>query len=186
MPTLLRVRGNALLWPYSLAQLRIDHPNVSFSADPSADDLAPFSVFPVQPTDPPQHDPAAFQAREVIPTQAEDGTWRQTWVLDPIEPPPPIPPGPDWQAFAAWLLVYPAMAEAMEIARASPHPQGEPATSALPTALQEARAGNTVVFALSWAQFLAASSMQPSDLAEIVAKATLCRLPPEFIAALQP
>lgn len=180
------IRPEGPQWPYSLAQLRTDHPNVSFSADPSAEDLAPFSVFPVQPTDPPQHDTASFQAREVMPVQADDGTWRQAWVLDPIDPPAPPQPGPDWLGFAGWLYGFAPMMDAMNAARASHDPQGEPATTGLPAALQEARAGNVVAFALSWAQFLAASSMDEANLAEIVAKASLCRLPPEFISALQP
>lgn len=110
----------------------------------------------------------------------------ESYTPPPPEPPTPPEPPADWLGFAGWLYGFAPMMDAMNAARASHDPQGEPATTGLPAALQEARAGNTMAFALSWAQFLAASSMDAADLAEIVGKAGLCRLPPEFIAALQP
>jgi hypothetical protein len=87
----------------------------------------------------------------------------------------------------AWLHKFPPMAAGMATARASAAHQGEPATTGLPTAMDEARLRqNYPVFALIWGQFLLASQMAPADLAAIVAKATACSLPAEFIAALQP
>lgn len=100
---------------------------------------------------------------------------------------PPPPPAADWLGFAGWLYGYPPMAEAMEVARASRDPQGEPATTGLPTAMEEARLRqNYVAFALSWGQFLGASQMPAECIAEIAAKAEACHLPVEFVAALQP
>lgn len=104
-----------------------------------------------------------------------------------LPPPPPAPLPPDWLTFAGWLFSFPPMAAAMATARASSSPQGEPATTSLPAAMDEARLrANYVPFALGWAQFLAAAQMPPAALAEIVAEAEADRLPPEFIAALQP
>lgn len=120
------------------------------------------------------------------PAPDVDGTMTRGWRVDPIEPPPPIPPGPDWLGFAGWLYGFPAMAAAMEAARASRDPQGEPATTGLPTAMDEARLrANYIPFAISWALFLQAGGLSGDDLAEIIAKASTCNLPPEFVAALE-
>ena len=79
------------------------------------------------------------------------------------------------------------MATAMAAARASENAQGEPVTTGLPTAMNEARLHqNYAAFALSWSVFLAASAMPAPDLAEIIAKAQACHLPAEFVAALSP
>lgn len=99
----------------------------------------------------------------------------------------PDVPEPDWSNFAAWLYLFPPMMVAIEAARLSTDPQGEPAATSLPTLLVEARDHqNHGAFALSWGLFLQASGMAPADLAQIVAKATDCHLPAEFLEALQP
>jgi hypothetical protein len=111
----------------------------------------------------------------------------QEWAPYTPAPPEPAAPVPDWTDFTGWLYGFPAMAEAMATARASSDPQGEPVTTGLPTAMNEARANQDYpVFAMSWAVFLAASGLSPEHLAEIVAKATACHLPEPFIEALQP
>lgn len=110
----------------------------------------------------------------------------QPYVAPPEPPPEPPAPIPDWLGFAGWLYGFPAMAAAMEAARASRDPQGEPATTGLPTAMDEARLrANYTPFAISWALFLQASGLSGDDLAEIIAKAATCNLPPEFVAALE-
>jgi hypothetical protein len=99
----------------------------------------------------------------------------------------PPPPEADWLGFVGWLYGFPPIAAAMAAARLSTDPQGEPATSGLATALNEARlSANYPAFALSWGMFLQASHMAPADLAAIVTKAADCNLPTEFIEALQP
>jgi hypothetical protein len=96
-------------------------------------------------------------------------------------------PDSDWLGFAGWLFRFPPMAEAMNTARVSTSDQGEPATTALPAAMQEARLNqNYPAWAATWGQFLLASQMPPEALTEIIGKAMACHLPPEFIAALQP
>lgn len=119
------------------------------------------------------------------PSDGVDGTLTRGWRVDPIEPPPPPEPAADWLGFAGWLYSFPAMADAMETARASRDPQGEPATTGLPAAMDEARLrANYIPFALSWGQFLAASGLASEAVAEIVARAQACNLPAEFVAAL--
>ncbi len=112
----------------------------------------------------------------------------QQW--EEFTPPPPEPPAPpepaaDWLGFAGWLYGYGPMADAMETARASRDPQGEPATTGLPATMDEARLrANYVPFALSWGQFLAASGLAAADHAAIVARAQECHLPQSFVEAL--
>jgi hypothetical protein len=116
-----------------------------------------------------------------------DGTLTRGWAVVPIDPPAPPEPTPDWLGFAGWLYSYPPMAAAMAAARTSTDPQGEPATTGLPSAMDEARLrANYTPFALSWALFLAASGLPPEDAAAIAAHAVSCHLPAEFVAALQP
>jgi hypothetical protein len=113
-----------------------------------------------------------------------DGTLTRGWELVPG---PPAPVLPDWLEFAGWLYQFPPIFAAMDAARHSTDPQGEPATTGLPAAMDEARLrANYPAFAQTWGQFLLASGMAAGDLAQIVAKASDCNLPPEFITALQP
>jgi hypothetical protein len=135
----------------------------------------------------PAYDPAT---ERLEPTEAIDLdalTVTRGWAIIPIEPPAPPEPAPDWLGFAGWLYGYEPMAAAMEAARASRDPQGEPATTGLPAAMDEARLrSNYVPFALSWGLFLAASGLPPDEVGAIVARATECHLPAQFVAALQP
>lgn len=135
----------------------------------------------------PAYDP---QAERLEPTEVIDLTGltvTRSWAIIPIEPPAPPEPQADWLGFAGWLFQFPPMADAMETARASRDPQGEPATTGLPAAMDDARLrSNYVPFALSWGQFLAASGLPSAEVAAIVAKAQECNLPAQFVAALQP
>ena len=142
---------------------------------------------------PTSHDPAAHYpvpAEPVVSITDPDsddlnGTVVYGWRLEP-QPPPPMPP-PDWLTFAGWLFSYSPMATAMAAARSSTTHQGEPATTSLPAAMDEARLRqNYLPFAAAWALFLQAAAMPPDALAEIVAEAQADRLPDEFIYALQP
>ncbi|MBM5817633.1 MAG: hypothetical protein FJ083_13915 [Cyanobacteria bacterium K_Offshore_surface_m2_239] len=100
---------------------------------------------------------------------------------------PPPPPAPDWLGFVRWLYVQPAMMAAITTARASTGPQGEPATTALPVALEVARnEANYAAFALLWGQFLSASGLPGQALEQIVAKANEAQLPAQFVATLSP
>lgn len=97
------------------------------------------------------------------------------------------PPVADWDTFVAWLYQFPPIATGMDAARRSTDPQGEPATTGLATALDEARLRqNHQPFSLAWGLFLLASGMAPEALGAIVAKASECNLPAKFITALQP
>jgi hypothetical protein len=132
------------------------------------------------------------EVRDLYPALIE--SWRaannpKATQWEPYTPPvpPPPPPAADWDTFVAWLYQFPPIATGMSAARLSTDPQGEPATTGLPTALDEARLRqNYPAFSLAWGLFLLASQMAPADLAAIVGKASDCHLPAEFLAALQP
>jgi hypothetical protein len=154
-------------------------------------DRATFYVVDVIQLDQPALQPGqqAIPADPVIvitdpDSQGINGTVTLGWQV--VSPPPP-PPAPQWLEFVTWLYSQPAMMAAMSAARASTSPQGEPATTALPAALEAARnEGNYPAFALTWGQFLLASGLPAQALAPIVVKAQEFHLPAEFVAALQP
>lgn len=155
-------------------------------------DRSTYHVLEVIRLEPPELAPGetAAPAEPVIDITDPDGagvngTATFGWIVLPAPPPPG--PAPDWLGFVNWLYIQPPMMQAMAAARASTTPQGEPATTALPAALEAARnEGNYPAFALTWGQFLLASGLPLEALAPIVAKAEECHLPPEFVAALQP
>lgn len=135
----------------------------------------------------PAYDPATERLEPTESIDLDALTVTRGWAVIPLEPPAPPEPQADWLGFAAWLFQFEPMADAMETARASRDPLGEPCTTALPAAMDDARLrANFVPFALSWGQFLAASGLPPDEVAAIVAKATACNLPAQFVAALQP
>lgn len=74
------IDGQVVAYPYSLAQLRKDNPNVSFPAQPSDEDLVPFGVFPVVPASKPVFDPLTQRLAEGNPELAE-GQWVSTYIV---------------------------------------------------------------------------------------------------------
>lgn len=70
---------------YTLAQLRADHPEISFPQAPSAELLAQFSVFPVIRAPSPAHDPLTQNLREGD-IALQDGAWVQGWVVEQAAP----------------------------------------------------------------------------------------------------
>jgi hypothetical protein len=174
--------SNPDLYPRSVYDFRAAFPGLAVGDNPRDEDVQPFGWRVVAPTAPPTPGPDQ-QVVEAPPVEI-GGQWQQAWQLVDAPPPPPVA---DWLAFAGWLYQFPPIAAGMDAARLSTDPQGEPATTGLPTALDEARLRqNYPAFSLTWGLFLLASGMAPEALGAIVAKATECNLPAEFIAALQP
>lgn len=66
---------------YSIRQLRLDNPQVSFPKDMSDAALAEYRVFPLSMTEPPAHDPITQNVVEGAPSLM-DGTWVQTWSVE--------------------------------------------------------------------------------------------------------
>jgi hypothetical protein len=72
-------------WPYDLARLGVDFPNVSFPANPTPEDLAPFGIFPVVPTIAPPLDPPTQRLEEVYPILSKN-EWLQNWRVVDLTP----------------------------------------------------------------------------------------------------
>lgn len=189
MPSLIHAPADApVVWPYSLANLRQAHPNVSFPANPSAADLSPFDTFWVSDTERPTSDPRSERVEEEEPAYDENG-WRQQWRIRAATPEEVAAydelnrPAPNWPTFKGGLLTSSAVSQTMAAARAA---GCEPAVSALPVALEKAVAGDPAEFAACWALVAAAGAADPEALAALVLAAQACHLPADFVAALAP
>jgi hypothetical protein len=180
--TILYNPSTPTIYPRSVADFRAAFPELAVGNNPRDEDVSPYGWRVVAPTAPPVPGDGQ-QVRETLPTEV-DGHWQQAWEVLPAPPPPVVA---DWDTFVGWLYQFQPIATGMGAARLSTDPQGEPATTGLPTALDEARLRqNYPAFSLAWGLFLLASGMPPADLAAIVTKAADCHLPADFLAALQP
>lgn len=65
---------------YSIGQLLHDNQQVSFPRDIPDATLAEYDVYPVQPTDQPNYDPATHRIEEATPALV-DGVWTQAWTV---------------------------------------------------------------------------------------------------------
>lgn len=75
----LRYTDETVTYPYSIAQLKRDNPNVSFPAEIGTDLLAQFDVFAVTPTARPA--PSDAITKNVVEAEPESvqGVWTQQW-----------------------------------------------------------------------------------------------------------
>lgn len=64
-------------FPYSLGQLKAEHPNTSFPAEPTAQCLAEYEVFSVVRTPAPVIDSRTHQLTQGV--ELIDGKWTQVW-----------------------------------------------------------------------------------------------------------
>jgi hypothetical protein len=72
------IDGAVVAYPYGPSDLRRDNPNTSFANAPSLEALADWNVVPVEPRNPPAHDPVTQDCVRVNPTR-ENGVWVETW-----------------------------------------------------------------------------------------------------------
>ena len=133
--------------------------------------------------DPATHFPAPLEPVVTIDDPDSDdcnGTATYGWGLVAFVPPPPVP---DWATFRSGLLISPDVAALMGAARMA---GCEPGVTALPVALEKAQQGNPTEFAACWALVVRDGAASAKAIAALVAAATACNLPPDFIAALLP
>jgi hypothetical protein len=184
------IHTTTLEYPRSLWQLRQENPNVSFPAEPTDEDLAPFDHANVHPTPPPECDPRIERVMDTLaPQQADDGTWHQAWVVRPATAEEIAAwdaanaPAPDWAAFKATALGSASLNQIL----AAAYQAAPVAAGALPLALAQAEAGgNLVDFAAAWAEICAAVAVEPAVIERFQQAARACHLPAAFVAALQP
>lgn len=182
---------NPTRYPYSVAQLRADEPQLSLSADPHDGELAALSqlgilVARVQPTERPA-DTREQRAEEGMPEQDGD-TWRQTWTLRDATAEELAAwdaahaPQPDWVTFKAIALNSSNLNSVLVAAYGT----APVAAGALAPSLLRAEQGDIIDFAASWAAICAAVPVSPQVITGFATVAQQCNLPPEFIAALEP
>lgn len=176
MPILVRLSDGA--WPRTVDHLREQFPSTSFPDDLSGIDLAQFdhAIPRASPA------PIAGSGQEVVQDVPvwRDGEWHEVWILRAVAP------QPDWTGWTTWMNLQPAFQPAMESARASSNPPGEPVTSSLPALILEARNGNYQPLQAAWPLFAAASGLSSEASASIAAEAAARHLPDEFVQIFQP
>jgi hypothetical protein len=176
------VRLNPTRWPYSLQQLREDEPTRSFSANPSAAELAHYGCYRVVSQTPPQHDPATHKAVMAQPVE-DGGQWLQQWELVELTPAEAeayyrATHPPQWIEFWA---VLPAEVDALLAAARSASPRLE---LGLGVGLGKAADGDNRVFLGAW-QNAKALGLVPAELVQgIQALAIQYDLPADFVGGL--
>lgn len=174
-------------YPRSLWQLRQEHPNVSFPANPTDDDLAPFDHATVNPTPEPDHNHRTERVERGDPIQGSDGRWHQSWIvrnatdqeIDDYDR--NNAPSPDWATFKSAVLHNSVVNRTVATALAGAAPV---AAMALSSALEKAISGNFDEFAACWAALLAVAPVTPEELEGLTAIGRSCHLPQGFMAAL--
>lgn len=174
-----------LEYPRSLWQLRQANPNVSFPANPTDDDLAPFDHANVHPTPQPSYDARTERIEEATPAPDADGIYHQQWDIRAATETEITAydlahaPAPDWIGFGMALARHQTVTA---LYAAIP----TPISNALSIGLNEAGHGNLLLFTRVWQQLLAAGAITPELLATVAALAAQYNLPAQFIAGLAP
>jgi len=78
------IGGVVIQYPFSLAQLTMIYPQVSFPTNPSDAFLVDYDVYPVAPVAAPPIDPITQSVAEVLPTFVV-GVWTQTWQVTTLD-----------------------------------------------------------------------------------------------------
>jgi len=177
----------AAVWPYSLADLRRDNPNVSFSVSPTADDLASFDVYEVQPTDQPTSNTRTTRLEEDHP-ELMDGMWQQRWTVRDASAEEIAAydeankPAPDWAAFKSAAQD----SDTLKGILLQAFPKNPVASLALVPALERAEMNGSEDFAARWSAVCSAAKVPTEVIEGFQAVAEACHLPAKFIAALSP
>jgi hypothetical protein len=187
MSYLKAVDGIVIKYPYTRGDLTADNPNVSFPADPTAEDLAPFDAFIPQPTPRPVADDQRTQRVERIDPVLIDGSWREAWVIRDATDAEIMAydranaPAPNWAGFKAEVIA----SEAINAAFLAALPQAPIATLMLPAALNLVAQGAVDDFIAAWSELLAKNAVPEQVLDAAVAMAISSNLPSDFIDRLQ-
>lgn len=182
--TYIHATGTTIIkYPLSRADLSITFPNVSFPSSPTAEDLAPFDVFPVATTPRPA-DTRDERAIESDPILTDSG-WQQTWTTRPATEEETAAwdvsnqPEPDWMGFGIELASSAAIAALFD---AIPGP----ISNGLSIGLSDASKGDPRLFIGLWSRLTEAGAITTELLAIMGALAERFNLPSEFIAELMP
>jgi hypothetical protein len=172
-------------YPCSLWQVRRDNPNVSFPAEPSDEDLAPFGYANVHPTPRPSYDQRTERIEEATPEPDAEGVYQQQWEIRPATAEEisaydlANAPAPDWMGFALELASNPAIAVLFD---AVPRP----ISNGISIGLSEASKGDPRLFLGLWSRLLTSGAITTDLLGAIRALAQQSNLPNDFIISLSP
>ena len=184
MANLVRVKDGAVIWPYSLGQLRLDEPAQSFSWAPSNAELAHYSCYRVQPSTPPVVDPAIEKVVQVTPIEI-DGVWTQQWNVVALTTEEQTAyqsqqHPPRWLEFGRMVQSSPEINALLGQAL-----QNAPALAmALSVGLGKAADGDARVFSGAWSAAMVAGLITPELIALTQDIATAHDLPAKFITSL--
>lgn len=172
-------------YPYNLWQLRKAHPNISFPAEPTPEDLAPFNVFPVTINPQPDGYNRRLQTVEQLPPTSTADGWVIDWALRNTTPEEQASydaahtPEPDWMSFGIELAANPAISELYDRIPTA-------LANGLSIGLSEASKGDTRLFIGLWQRVLATGGVSAELLGEIGALAYQFNLPAGFVAQMMP
>jgi len=163
-------------YPQTVADFRAAFPGLAVGDAPTDAELQPYGWRVVAPTDPPI--PGPNQRVEQAPQpELVDGTYRQSWVLVDLPPPPPAA---DWVAFDLAIQNEPAIVSVInDLGRLS-----QVATLSLGHALEEAERGNIDRFLPIWQEWLIATTPSDAVLQRFRDLAAQHHLPTGFQAAI--
>lgn len=172
-------------YPCSLYEVRQANPNVSFPANPTDEDLAPFNYINVHPTPQPSCDQRTERIEGPTAEPDADGVYHQAWTIRPATTEEITAydlanaPEPDWMEFGIDLAMHPGIAD---LYAAIPGP----VSSGLTVGLNEAGKGDSRLFSGLWQRAIATGAIEPELLTEIADLAIQHHLPEAFIAVLAP
>jgi hypothetical protein len=186
MAIYIHATGNTIIkYPFSRAELTAAYPNVSFAANPTPEDLAPFDVHPVAATPRPV-DTRTERAIEGDPMLTADG-WQQVYSLrdatpdeiaayDVLNASPP-----DWDGFKFSLLsnqeINAGLIASISIAPA--------ATIGIVPSLINAESGKYGDFRAAWLTLRRCGALTKESADLVTALASECNLPDDFIRLLR-
>lgn len=75
----LKYQNETIAFPYTVGQLKIDNPDISFPVDPDQETLSQFGVHPVHSLDQPEVDAKTHTAERKQLPELVDGQWVLGW-----------------------------------------------------------------------------------------------------------
>ena len=181
------VESNVVKYPYTYMDLLKDNPNVSFSINPTQDDLLPFNIFIVETTQPPAISDPRTQKIEKGSPEYIDNKWKESWsVRNATEEEiaqydiQTLPPA-DWLGFKNALLSN----TQVNLALLNALPNAPSSVIALPSTLMAISTdNNTEDFSIIWLNLLRLGLLTPEIISIVVDLAVEYSLPSHFIEIL--
>lgn len=178
--------GQEPVWPASInsVQLQQDYPNTHFTPLMTAEEKAEFNLFQVQPTDPPEINPAENRLEGPIPVFVDE-QWVERWLIVPLSEEEKeayyrsVNP-PKWNSFAALLMQEPRVTLFLkEVVSQDPASFG-----GFIGGLAQASSNGPGFFVFTW-QKVSAQGLIPPELREFVIEAAeQSDLPADFLQIL--